>query len=550
ASNDSIIFTDETPVNPLRNASLCVQCVLPSCLSLSRSQNRRCNKLVVRLSLVNQSLFYCGSWHDILRTRRASGKYPMAVERALKKYGDVVRVAPNELVFITQGLQRYELILHYSCCLVKEEEENQFDPGNQMSIVSIRWPRAFSQKRLHGPRMGDDGINWEQSPEKHHAEAKRLAPAFSPKSLKAKEPLLHKYTDAFVERVKQFGGLEDGIELKMWTDWMTLDASADLAYSREMHQMRDSTSNPASFARINYLSLTTEYAVKSARFLDQLWEVSFFVTANQILKKFPLLNPLKFLFIPPSILLSFFDVQKMNIQALESRIMRRGNVEHLDHFEQLLPADAPAPTRKEQKHIEVVTGHLVVAGYEPIASQIYGTIMFSVLEPECLNILVREIRAAFQSYDDININDLESLPFLHASLMETLRITVLQSSGQARVSPGATVDGRFIPKGRWLPKGHPKWDPAFKNDAIDGFYPFSLGPRSCLGMPLAWKETRLFLVKVLWSFDVEPLPNQSVVFERDFSMYAMWKKPKFGSDFIRSQGTRFIDTQKTMVMVW
>ena len=32
---------------------------------------------------------------------RVAGKYPWAVVEALRKYGDVVRVAPNELAFIT-----------------------------------------------------------------------------------------------------------------------------------------------------------------------------------------------------------------------------------------------------------------------------------------------------------------------------------------------------------------------------------------------------------------------------------------------------------------
>lgn len=190
-----------------------------------------------------------------------------------------------------------------------------------------------------------------------------------------------------------------------------------------------------------------EIAVKSKHFLNELWTVNFFVTTNQVFKKFPLLSPIKWLFVPPSIIASYYKVQSMNQKALESRIEQRGNTEHLDHFEQLLPADAPTPTREEQKHIEVVTGHLVVAGYEPIASQIFCTMMFSLLEPDSFKLLVEEIRGAFKSYDDIHAETLGSLKFLHASLMETLRITVLSSNGMARVSPGATVDGNYIAKG-------------------------------------------------------------------------------------------------------
>lgn len=187
--------------------------------------------------------------------------------------------------------------------------------------------------------------------------------------------------------------------------------------------------------------------MKSSRFLNQLWLVNFFVFANQVFKRIPILSPLKYPFVRPSVLANFSEILKTNEEALESRIKRRGNVEHLDHFEALLPANAPAPTQKEKKRIDIITGHLVIAGYEPIANQIYSAIIFSLLEPTCLDYLVKEIRMAFRKYDDIQIKDLGSLQYLHASLMETLRITVLQSSGQSRVSPGATVDGHHVPKG-------------------------------------------------------------------------------------------------------
>lgn len=46
-------------------------------------------------------------------------------------------------------------------------------------------------------------------------------------------------------------------------------------------------------------------------------------------------------------------------------------------------------------------------------------------------------------------------------------------------------------------------------------------------MGTAWRQTRLFIAKVLWSFDVEVLPGQNIVFEDAFRQYAMWEKPKF-----------------------
>ena len=63
--------------------------------------------------------------------------------------------------------------------------------------------------------LGDDGLSWERNPVKHHADAKKLAPAFSIKSLRAKESTMHKYTDAFVEKMRELGDKKEGIELKM-----------------------------------------------------------------------------------------------------------------------------------------------------------------------------------------------------------------------------------------------------------------------------------------------------------------------------------------------
>ncbi|KAI1846314.1 hypothetical protein JX266_007519 [Neoarthrinium moseri] len=232
-----------------------------------------------RLAAVS-NLWYAYHW--------ATGQYPWAVMEALKKYGDVVRVAPNELVFITP--QAFSDIY------------NSHTTGREHCVKT----------NFMDLGLGDDGISWERNPAKLHADAKRLAPAFSAKSLRAKEPTMHMYTDAFVRSMKDLGGREEGIELKTWTDWLAMDASADLAYSRKMHQLRD---------------------MASTIFLEELWLVNFFVAANQIFKKLPLLSPLKWLFVPPSIISSYYKVRQMNQKALQSRIERRGSNEYLDHFE-------------------------------------------------------------------------------------------------------------------------------------------------------------------------------------------------------------------------
>lgn len=106
----------------------------------------------------------------------------------------------------------------------------------------------------------DQGITWETDPVKHRQKVKWLLPAFSAKSFKTKEPVIHKYIDIFVEKMRKLGGKEEGIELRQvsvnsivlsstlahdlivplkWADWLAMDIAADLGYSREMNQLKE-----------------------------------------------------------------------------------------------------------------------------------------------------------------------------------------------------------------------------------------------------------------------------------------------------------------------
>lgn len=339
-----------------------------------------------------------------------------------------------------------------------------------------------------------------------------------------------------------------------------MDISADLTYSLNMRHLEDRQSSP---------------------FLESLWGVNFFLTMHQVMKKFPWLSPVSFLFIPPRQFINQLRAAKVNMEKLEGRIARRGTTKHLDHFDTILDSHAPDPDKKRRSEFAIVTAQLLTAGWEPPASQFQCCIMFSVQEPKIYELLVKEIRDSFRKYEDITAEALAELPYLHAALLETLRVTVIGKHGLPRserilsldnsacfvpadqslsllVSPGATVDGHYIPKGvgvqyghlaftrsprywheprkfrpqRFLPHAHPSWDSAFAKDAVKGFFPFSQGPRSCIGLHQAWRETKLFVAKVLFTFDVEVAPGQKrIEFEQDFRMFGIWQKPDFRVKF-------------------
>jgi cytochrome P450 len=148
---------------------------------------------------------------------------------------------------------------------------------------------------------------------------------------------------------------------------------------------------------------------------------------------------------------------------------------------------------------------LLIAGSETTATLLSGMLYFLLKNPSILARLVDEIRTAFSSENEIGIQSVSQLSYLHGVLEESLRMYPPVPNALPRVAPpeGAVVCGRFVPGGtsvglhHWTcyhseknffePETfHPeRWldnkDPRFMNDDKDAFHPFSHGPRNCLG---------------------------------------------------------------------
>lgn len=136
-----------------------------------------------------------------------------------------------------------------------------------------------------------------------------------------------------------------------------------------------------------------------------------------------------------------------------------------------------------------------------------------------------------------------------------MRLVPPAGMGSPRVSAGETVDGAFIPAGvtvssemytmahdprhaadpeafrpaRWLAGGGARpWS-----------QPFSIGPRSCIGVNLAWLEMRLALAKLVYSFDWK-LAAESTGRDwlGEWQMLLIWKTPKLMVDFVPVSGSQ------------
>lgn len=181
--------------------------------------------------------------------------------------------------------------------------------------------------------------------------------------------------------------------------------------------------------------------------LETFWKLNFFITINRIGNKFPLLSPLKYFCVSLKVLLSHFRIEELNRKAVEERVARREDPHPLDHFDSMLPPGTPAPQGPEKVHLEILAGHLLVGGFESVSSQYHCAVMFLLLQPSLLQFMVDEVRTTFTNFGDIDADALVSMPFLNAVMNETLRMTVNVAAIIPRESPGAIVDGNYVPKG-------------------------------------------------------------------------------------------------------
>ncbi|KAB5558036.1 isotrichodermin C-15 hydroxylase [Coniochaeta sp. 2T2.1] len=384
---------------------------------------------------------YCYYW---LRDQ-----YPWYEEKLMHEYGDVVRIGPNEVAFLTP------------------------QAAQDIHGAANRGMEIFRKTDLMDFGTGDLGFTWENDPAKREAVGKKMVPAFSSKATREKEPLVEAYMDLFIQRLKEMGGRPGGLLMNDWLIWLSTDLAADLAYGRELNQVRD-------------------------------W----------------------MMFTVPAVL-------KANADEVRARIDRRGKTKHPDFMDYMIPTEGPpVPTgKKDLRHIEQVALQMFIAGFDPIQIQLYAAVFFLVKHGEAYARLTKEIRDAFESYGDITAEAVSKLAYLNAFIHESQRAYVITVARMPRVSPGATVDGVYVPKGvivhlssftaarhprywreplsftaarhprywreplsfkpeRWLPTDHPLYDTRYANDNLKAFFPFGLGPRQCIGREIAWSQER------------------------------------------------------------
>lgn len=167
-----------------------------------------------------------------------------------------------------------------------------------------------------------------------------------------------------------------------------------------------------------------------------------------------------------------------------------------------------------------------IAGQETTANQLGFCIMELARHPEILEKAKKEVDDVIGMKQEITYDDLGQLIYLSQVLKEVLRIYPTAPGTSRDVVEDMVIDGIHVPGGctaffssyvtgrmEKFFKDPLTFDPErFHPDAPKPYYcyfPFALGPRSCLGQNFAQMEAKVVMAKLIQRFDFTLLPGET-----------------------------------------
>ncbi|EED21160.1 cytochrome P450, putative [Talaromyces stipitatus ATCC 10500] len=395
------------------------------------------------------------------------GSLHLKVKEWHDEYGEVVRVAPNQLLY--NSGRAWEKI----CGHRTSSNQSLFDKDQTFFFESPQGKHTM---------IGENG-------EKHRRLRRLLAHAFSDRALRAQEDILQSYVESLISQLRKRAATFDTntVDMMRWFNYITFDIIGDLSFGDSFGLLEKGIWQRYLSSIFGLLQFGVRYrAIK--RTFPLSWR---FFLARWITPK---------------------DMREDRLyqhDLAQSKLTKRVSVDtgRQDFVHYMLKGskDAIGPDGLSMDEIVNLSEFLMLAGSETTATVLSGMLYHLLQNPQCLSRLTSEIRSSFKSENDINLNSAAQLRYLHAVLEESMRIYPPVPNSLPRVTPepGQIICDKFVPAGTSVGLHHyssyhssdnffepdafhpERWlegeDPRFRSDRKDAFHPFSHGPRNCLG---------------------------------------------------------------------
>lgn len=332
-----------------------------------------------------------------------NGRLVHRVQKLHEEYGDMVRLAPNEVSFIDAKACR---------------DIYAYRPGHRTFPKNQVWVPT-------PPKIGGKAPSILNADDEDHTRIRRAwGYGFSEKALKDQEPLITSHVDMLVERLRQQIDSTSGaavLDIAKWYNFCAFDIIGDLAFGE-------------SFGCLN--------GQKYHSWVETI--IHHFKTAvlMSACRYYPLLYRLLVWSVPKS---SIKKQQQHSLTVKEKVEKRLGTKQDRPDLLSHLTKARHGLTDME---IESTAGIIIIAGSNSLTTTLAGTTNYLLRFPETLEKLSQEIRNAFKTETEMNLTNLGKLPYLSAVIEEGLRIISPIPLGMPRVVPKG---GDFV-CGEWLPE--------------------------------------------------------------------------------------------------
>ncbi|KAM0145507.1 hypothetical protein ACHAPG_011587 [Botrytis cinerea] len=428
------------------------------------------------------------------------GKQDIVIRALHQKYGEVVRIGPNEASFITTQAWR-----------------DIYGHGHK------QLPKLHNSASNHLDIISSNDID-------HSRLRKAMSHAFSAKGLQTQEPVLHSYVDKLISKLEHEAKSRSPVDMVMWYNLTTFDLIGDLTFGQSFGGLENS-----------------RYHFWVSTIFDSVRVIPFIKVKD--------IYPMFFQLIKPFMSKDLANARERQDKYMETVVEKRLTNHEPSGVVDFMDSMTRHRGEKEGLSDEELAANssiLVVAGSETTATLLSGVTFFLLKNPVAMKRLTDEVRSVMQSEEDITFaNASANLPYMLACLEEALRMYPPVPTGLQRVTNSTTtISGCevpantivsvhhlaayysslnfhkpecFIPE-RWLPEAKSDTLSPFFNDNRDVLQPFSFGPRNCIGKNLAYNEMRVILARTIWKFDLELCP-ESQGWDNQ-KTFILWEKPK------------------------